>query len=87
MSHFSIYGDPDAEMRLKSFTGTSKNGKSVIRIEIECSTPWRFGYALEELGKVQDGQKPKKAPPKKPAKAKALALPPPQLMLPDPGQN
>lgn len=86
MSYFSIFGDPDAELRLKSFSGTSNGSKSTIRIEIECATPWRFGYALEELQKVKDGQKPPKAPPKKPAKAKPLALPAPQLALPDPGE-
>lgn len=77
MSLFSIYGDPESELRLKSFSGTSNGSKSTIRIEIECATNWRFGYALEQLKEVKDGQMPPKAPPKKRAKAKPLTLPAP----------
>ncbi len=86
MSMFSIYGDPDAELRLKSFSGTSNGSKTTIRLEIECTNHFRFGYALETLQQVKDGQKPQKAPPKKASKAKPLALPAPQLALPDPGE-
>jgi hypothetical protein len=82
---FYLRGDPDAELRLKGFSGASKNGKHVIRIEIEASDAFRFGHALEQLGEVQAGQKPRKAPAaKRPAKAELLALPAPHLALPVP---
>ena len=76
---FYLTGDPNAELRLKSFSGVSKNGKHVIRIDIEASDAFRFGHALENLGEVQAGQNPRKAPAaKKPAKADLLALPAPE---------
>ncbi len=74
---FFLFGVPDAELRLKSFSGASKNGKHVIRIEIETTDTSNFGYALRDLGDVQAGQKPRKAPAKSP-KAKPLALPEPE---------
>ena len=76
---FYLTGDPNAELRLKSFSGVSKGGKNVIRIEIEAPDYYYFGNALKELGEVQAGQKPRKAQSaKKPAKADLLA----HLVLP-----
>lgn len=70
---FYLFGSPDEQLRLKSFSSTSRGGKCTIRIEIETTSPHHMGYALEELAKVQAGQRVK------PAKrmTKILALPAP----------
>lgn len=70
---FYLFGSPDEKLRLKSFSGTSKNGQCVIRIEITTNDAGAFGYALSELGEVEKGQRPVTAPPK----PKRLALPAP----------
>ena len=72
---FYLFGTPDEELRLKSFSSTSRGARSVIRIEIETSSPWRLGSTLEALAEIQKGQcaKPEKPRPK----ARPLALPPP----------
>ncbi|RWR31307.1 hypothetical protein D2T31_04700 [Sinirhodobacter populi] len=84
---FYLNGAPDAKLRLKAFSGASKNGKHVIRIEIETSDTYYFGNALKELGEVQAGQKPRKAPAAKKPAAKPLALPPPRLALSGPADE
>lgn len=81
MTMFSVFGDPDEKLRIKSFSGASKNGKHTVRIEIETNDTYYFGAALKELEEVQKAQRTPKAPPKKPA-AKPLALPAPLLALP-----
>jgi hypothetical protein len=73
---FYLHGDPDAQLRLKAFSSSSRGGRFSIRIEVETDDPAKFGFALADLVEVQKGQKAKPAP-KKPAQ-KLLALPAPE---------
>ena len=80
---FYLFGKPDETLRLKSYSGASRSGKNIIKIEIEVSDAVCFGFALGDLDKVQAGQraaKPEKPHPQ--PKAALLALPAPQLALP-----
>lgn len=74
---FYLFGTPDEALRLKAFSSVSRGGKCTIKIEIETTSPYHMGYALEQLAEVQAGQKvvaQKSAPkPKAP-----LALPKPE---------
>lgn len=79
---FYLFGTPDCSLRLKSYSATTKGGKSTLRIEIETSDPHELAYALNELASVQAGQKAPKPEPK--PKARMLALPAPRLALPSP---
>lgn len=81
---FYLFGDPDESLRLKSYSGTSRVGMNIIKIEIAVDDPALFGFALADLAKVQDGQRAKPQKPKPQSKAKPLALPAPQLALPRP---
>ncbi|WP_353429470.1 hypothetical protein [Paracoccus denitrificans] len=83
---FRLFGLPEAELRLKSFSSSSRGTRMTIRIEVETSDPFEFGYALRNLAEVQKGQraKPKKTKPTPKPKVKPLALPAPQLALPKP---
>lgn len=81
---FYLFGTPDEALRLKSFSGASRSGKMVIRIEVETADAWTFAYNLERLAEVQTGQRTKPKPAPKPPKKAALALPAPQLALPRP---
>ena len=73
---FNLYGEPDAVLRLKAFSSSSRGGKFSIRIVVETDDPTKFGFALADLAEVQKGQKAKPAP-KRPAQ-KLLALPAPE---------
>lgn len=84
---FYLDADPDARLRLKGFSATSKAGKSTIRIELETADPYELGYALERLATVEKGQKAKPKPAAKPEPVKRLALPAPRLALPEPGDE
>ena len=83
---FYLFGRPDEPMRLKSYSATTKAGKTVLKIELESTDMWAVAHALTELAQVQAGQRIKPAAAKA-AKAKPemrLALPSPQLALPKP---
>ncbi|NEX47626.1 hypothetical protein [Pseudotabrizicola algicola] len=67
---FHIFGAPDEKLRLKSFGATVKGVKATIRIEIETEDMAALGYALGELGEVQQGQRAKSV--------RRLALPAPE---------
>lgn len=84
---FFLTDTPDAKLRLKSYSGSSRGGKHVIKIELETTDAFTFGYELEKLAEVQAGQraKPEKTKPK--PKAKPLALPAPLLGLPAPEEQ
>lgn len=69
---FYLTGNQDEQLRLKVFTSASRNGKCVIKIEIETASPYHMAQALEDLARVQAGQNPK--PTRRP---KPLALPAP----------
>lgn len=77
---FYLFGNPGETLRLRSYSGASRGGKNIIKIEIEVSDPAHFGFALGDLAKVQAGQRAKPEKPK--PKAKPLALPAPRLALP-----
>ncbi len=87
MSSVTIFGTPDEEAKIKSFSGTSKGGKHTIRIELEMTDAWRFGHYLEQLDETQKAQNPPKASPSKPTKSKQLALPAPSARLLPPNEN
>lgn len=70
---FYLWDTPDAALRLKSFTSSSRGEKMTIKIEIETTDFYEAAYALKELAGVQKGQRTK---PK--SKAKPLALPKPE---------
>jgi len=82
---FYLSGHPDDTLRLKSFSAATKGKKTVLRIELETDSPWDLASALEGLGEVQAGQRQiaSKPSPSRGA-AKPLALPSPQLALPQP---
>ncbi|MBC9246723.1 hypothetical protein H4P12_08360 [Paracoccus sp. 11-3] len=71
---FYLMGDPEAALRLKSFSSSSRSDKQIIKIEIEVSDPIRFGYALSDLAEVQAAQRAKPKP-----LDKRLALPKPEV--------
>lgn len=81
---FYLFGKHDEALRLKSYASSSRGTKMTIRIEIETSDPFAYGYALGQLAEVQKGQRTKPEKPKPKPKAKPLALPAPQLALPKP---
>lgn len=70
---FYLRGCHDEKLRLKSFSSTSRSGKSTIKIELETNDPFELGYALQNLSEVEKGQKAKQAKPRR------LALPPPDI--------
>lgn len=77
---FYLFREPDEALRMKSYTSSSRGTKMTIRIEVETSDPFSYGYALGQLAEVHKGQRTKPAKPKAPL----LALPAPQLALPKP---
>lgn len=81
---FYLFGKPDERLRLKSYSGASRGGKSIIKIEIEVDDLALFGFALADLANVQAGQRAMSQKRKPQSKAKPLALPAPQLVLPSP---
>lgn len=67
---FHLFGAPDEKLRLKSFGAVVKGAKATVRIEIETDDMGSLGWALRELGEVQQAQRAKPA--------KRLALPAPE---------
>lgn len=84
MSTFFISGAHDSELRIKSFSSTTKGEKATIRIELETDDLYWLGHTLRELAATQKSQrqKPKPEPkplkPLKPLKPKHLAPPAPE---------
>lgn len=74
---FYLCGTPGEQLRLKSFSSVSRGGKCTIRIEIETTSPYHMGFALDELARVQAGQRLAVAKPGKNSEAERLALPAP----------
>ena len=72
--NFVIWDTSDTKLRLKSYGSTARGEKMTVRIEVETTDPFEFGYALQSLAEVQKGQRAK---PKPKPKAKPLALPAP----------
>ncbi|MBB3963512.1 hypothetical protein [Rhizobium metallidurans] len=71
-----------APCRLKSYSATTKSGKTVVRIEIESTDHREAGYLLNDLEKILKQQKEAARPRKEPKVApKPLALPAPALQL------
>ncbi|WP_440410671.1 hypothetical protein [Neorhizobium petrolearium] len=69
---------------LKSYSATSKGGKSTLKIEIDVSDPLDLGHMLRDLFEIEQQQKAKTEPKsrtKKQAEPR-LALPAPLLGLP-----
>lgn len=75
---FYIFDSPDEELRIKSFSSSTKGEKGTIRIEIECSDLDHLGYALRSLANTQKAQRAK---PEKPKRENPKALPPPKPLL------
>lgn len=71
---FAISGDYASKLRIKSFSSSSRGGKSTIKIEVETEDPFELGYALQKLSEVQKGQRTK------PPARKPLALPKPEAL-------
>jgi hypothetical protein len=68
--------------RLKSYSATTKTGKTVIRIEIESTDHSEAGYLLNDLERTLKQQREAARPKKEPkATTKPLALPAPPLQL------
>lgn len=81
----------DEHTRLKSYSATTKGTVSIVKIEIECTSSWEFGYllrSLEELDTETKAVRAAKAAAKqksrKAAAAPMLALPAPAKALPPP---
>ncbi|MBD8554897.1 hypothetical protein IFT84_10215 [Rhizobium sp. CFBP 8762] len=72
----------DEHCTVKSYSASSKNGKSMVRIEIEVRDHYSLGCLLRELDRTREEQQADKASARKPkAKSAQLALPPPPLRL------
>lgn len=62
----SAYIPIDDKTRLKTYTATARPGKSVVKIELECTDAYSFGYLLERLEDIAQLRNPatkKKAAP------------------------
>ncbi|WP_353428735.1 hypothetical protein [Paracoccus denitrificans] len=83
---FYLFGNPDESLRLKNVSSSTRNGKGVIKIEIETDSLDHLSWAVRDLEEVRRGQRAKPEPPKPhpQPKSKPLALPAPQLALPKP---
>ena len=85
MIYRSIYWD-HREARLKSFTSSSKSGsRSIVKIEIEVSDPFRLGALLQDLEQIlreqaADDKTSAPAPKRASPRRRAIASQPP-LML------
>ncbi|MBB3947244.1 hypothetical protein GGQ73_003210 [Rhizobium skierniewicense] len=73
-----IYFD---DARLKSFSASSKGGKSSIKIEIETSDHFELAHMLRQLDAIDAEQKEARKPRKSPVATKTSS---PQLALPAP---
>lgn len=54
---FSLYGNPTEQLRLIAFGAETRDGRRVIRIEIEAGSAYHVSFALDSLDRVQEGQK------------------------------
>ncbi len=70
-----IWEQPEEGIRLKSFGGTIKGVKSVLKIEIEIDDPTKLGFYLADLARLDHAQKQAE---KKTTALKMLALPAPK---------
>lgn len=81
---FYLFGNPDEALRLKNVSSSTRNGKGVIKIELETDSLDHLSWAVRDLEEVRRGQRAKPEKPKPQPKTKLLALPAPQLALPGP---
>jgi len=81
---FYLFGNPDEELRLKNVSSSTRNGKGVLKIEIETDSLDHLSWAVRDLEEVRRNQRAKPEKPKAQPKTKPLALPAPQLALPGP---
>lgn len=56
---FYLFGAPDESLKLRAFSASVKGAKAILRIEIETEDISKLGFALQELGEVQKGQRAK----------------------------
>ena len=84
MMSFYLFGRPDEALRLKNVRSSTRNGKGIIKIEIETDSLDHLGWAVRDLEEVRRGQRAKPEKPAATPKSKLLALPAPRLALPDP---
>lgn len=56
-SLFCISGDDAETVRLKSISANYSDRKSTIKIELEVSTAYEFGYVLRTLEDIQRDQR------------------------------
>jgi len=88
---FFLSEHPDFEgKKLKTFSGTTRAGKHVLKIEVEYDSARDMGYDLDDLQKVLEAQKPKRKPAaprgKKPASKPRQITNQKPLALPAPGE-
>lgn len=84
---FYLFGNPDEQLRLKNVSSSTRNGKGIIKIEIEADSLEHLAWAIRDLEEVRKGQRARPEKPKQQPKSKLLALPAPQLALPKPGER
>ncbi|KIC38139.1 hypothetical protein RA27_20425 [Ruegeria sp. ANG-R] len=87
---FFLTEDSVAERKkLKTFSGTTRAGKHVLKLEVEYGSAMDMALDLEGLQRVADAQKPKRKPAtrgrKAPAKPRQITNKKP-LALPAPGE-
>ena len=83
---FYLFGTPDEQLRLKNVSSSTRNGKGVLKIEIETDSLDHLSWAVRDLEEVRKRQRAKPEKPKPQPKPKPLALPAPQQALPKPGE-
>ncbi|WP_037116127.1 hypothetical protein ACTTAF_06280 [Rhodobacter capsulatus] len=44
-----ILSASDEHTRLRSYSATTKGTVSIVKIEVECTSSWEFGYLLRSL--------------------------------------
>lgn len=72
-----------SDAHLKAYSAITKNGKSVVKIELETADPYVVASILRQLDEIDTEQKAgKKKKPEPEKKAAQLALPAPALALP-----
>ena len=75
-----IYFD---DARVRTYSATTKAGKSVVKIELETSDHYELAALMRQLDKIDEEQKAAKKKKSETAKkSKPLALPAPLLALP-----
>lgn len=83
---FYLFGNPDEALRLKNVSSSTRNGKGVLKIEIETDCLDHLSWAVRDLEEVRRNQRARSERPKPQPKPKPLALPAPQPALPKPGE-